>query len=106
MKDMAEYQREWAKQKRLKAIETKTCIKCGKQDERTLAGRRKCTECQKLENERVYARRKYRKEHKQCIYCAEVDRDTLGGKKLCRRCAIYYSNRNLEAYCRRKNKKV
>lgn len=69
--------------------ESHQCVVCGKQDERTLAGKIRCAECtereRKLRHMRtsVYERRKAGHE---CVRCGKQDARTLRGLTKCEKC--------------------
>lgn len=90
--------------------ENKRCVMCTKQDERTLNGMCRCSECatkNKLFQRKHYQKRKgcscamtpevkkesvkqrywYRKSHKRCTTCSNRDERTLNGYSRCERCA-------------------
>lgn len=94
----------------------KTCIACGKQDERTLRGTCRCAECyeknkkyKKKSNQKNKEKTKeksaeYRKRHKElcrkehrCIDCGKQDERTLLGYAVCNLCQKKRSDKQRES---------
>ena len=82
----------------------KVCTTCGKQDERTLAGRAQCARC--FEAQKKYQNKRYKtnRAEKRCAKCGTSDERTLAGMTLCEICAkICYINQKSFINRRREN---
>ena len=95
-------------------IEQHRCTRCGKRDERTLAGRIACEECAAIQRARMYAyvtenhdkvrarereKRAERLSKGMCLFCGR--NPAQEGRQLCGACA----RKRSEGYYRRKNGK-
>lgn len=89
----------------------KRCMNCGKQDDKTLAGRSKCAVCARKDNQRgkehldanpekrseknIEKRERYQwlKTNHLCIDCKQQDAYTLNGRARCFECAEKYARK-------------
>lgn len=64
------------------------CVRCGKIDNRTNAGRCCCETCAMKQREQKKALYNQRVSEKLCVKCGKQDKQTLDGKTMCFTCAL------------------
>lgn len=62
------------------------CVRCGKTDEKVLAGKVYCAECAGKMLEATKERRKYLRGQNRCIHCGRRDERTEAGRVACADC--------------------